>query len=338
MDSLFQPIVSNAVGRLLQLARGFALIAPHFTRHFVELLFEVIHLCLELILTLGVLGRTLGASTARLRQRHRLLRQLTVLARDLVGLLLRVLHIPLSARALFLLEAPLRFAELAERRARLTGGARVSRRCRTPHRIGGLPHLLSGLRQVRTITLSRQPLELASGFLSLFGERALAGAASLADLPRKRLLTLTLRFLLLPSRELAQLLHQRVELLIGLLLLCALRCFVLIRELVEILLEQLRKIFRHGSGAAAATSASTALLAHLLLVFFFGLLKLLQRAVLRGQGVGRRLRLKLPFGSAHLLCGFRQQLGNPLERGIGLYQPAVHAGYETLDLLAKFGL
>ena len=61
--------------------------------------------------------------------------------------------------------------------------------------------------------------------------------------PGERLLPLALGFLLLPARELAQLFHQRVDLLIGLLLLRALRGLVLVRELVEILLEELGEIF-----------------------------------------------------------------------------------------------
>ena len=168
-----------------------------------------------------------------------------MLAGDLFGLLLRALHVSLPARALFLLESPLRFAELAERGAGLTRGARIARRRRTPHRIGRLPHLLCGLREVGTIPLARQPLELSRGFFGLIGERALAGAAALTDLTGERLLPLPLGFLLLPSRELAQFLHQRVELLIRLLLLRALGGFVLIGELVEILLEELGEIFRH---------------------------------------------------------------------------------------------
>ena len=224
-----------------------------------------------------------------------------MLARDLLGLLLRALHVALAARTLLLLEPPLRFAQLAERRAGLSRAARIAGRRRAPHRVGGLPHLLRRLREIRTIALARQPLELPRRFFGLLGERALALAAALSALARERLLPLPLGFLLLPSRELAQLFHQRIDLLIGLLLLRALRRLVLVRELVEILLEEVREILLHRSGAAAATAAATALLAHLLLVLFFGLLQLLQRAILRRQRVGRRLRLQLSFGRASFL-------------------------------------
>ena len=72
-------------------------------------------------------------------------------------------------------------------------------------------------------------------------------AAALAHLSGQRLLALPLGFLLLPPRQLAQLLHERVHLLIGLLLLRALRGLVLIRQLVEVLLEQIREIAPRSS-------------------------------------------------------------------------------------------
>jgi hypothetical protein len=122
------------------------------------------------------------------------------------------------------------------------GARQVARRRRPPHRVCRLPHLLGGLREVGPIALARKPLELARGLFGLFGERALAGAATLAALSGERLLALTLRFLLLAPRELAQLLHQRIDLLIGLLLLRALRGLVLVRQLVHILLEELGEI------------------------------------------------------------------------------------------------
>ena len=166
-----------------------------------------------------------------------------MLARDLLGLLLRALHVALAARALLLLEPALRLAQLAERGAGLSGAARISGRCRAPHGVGGLPHLLRGLREIGAIALARQPLELPRGFFGLLGQRALARAAALAALAGQRLLPLPLGFLLLPARELAQFFHQRVDLLIGLLLLRALRRLVLVRQLVEVLLEELGEIF-----------------------------------------------------------------------------------------------
>jgi hypothetical protein len=153
------------------------------------------------------------------------------------------LHIAPAAGILLLLEPPLCLANLPERRARLTRAARIARRSRPPHRVGGLPHLLRRLRKIGPVALSRQPFQLARGFLSLLRQLTLSGAATLSNLPRQRLHPLPLGFLLLATCELAQFFHQRIQLLIGLLLLGALGGFVLIRELVKILLEQLCKIF-----------------------------------------------------------------------------------------------
>src|SRR5689334_21398020 len=132
-----------------------------------------------------------------------------MLAGDFVCLLLRRLHVALAAGSLFLLETALRLAQLAERRAGLTGTAWVAGRRRSPHCVGSLPRGLRGLREVGTIALARQALELPRRFFSLLGERALARAAALAALPRERLLALPLRFLLLPAGQLAQFFHQR---------------------------------------------------------------------------------------------------------------------------------
>ncbi len=261
-----------------------------------------------------------------------------MLARDFFGLLLRRLHVAFAAGALLLLEPALRLAQLPERRASLPCAARITGRCRAPHGVGGLPRGLSGLREIGTITLARQPLELSRRLFGLFGERALARAAALAALPGERLLPLALRFLLLPAGQLAQLFHQCVDLLIRLLLLRALRGFVLVCELVEILLEELGEIFLNRSGATAAATTASALLADLLLVFFLGPLQLRERAVLGLKCVRRSLCLQLSFGGAHLFNRFRQELRDAQKRRVRLDQPAVHAAHEALDLLAQLRL
>src|SRR5262249_24204904 len=159
-------------------------------------------------------------------------------------------------------------------------------------------------------------------FLGLLGELALAIAAALAHLPGHRLHPLPLGFLFLPAGELAQLFHQRVHLLVGLLLLRALRGFVLVGELVAILLGEIREGLGDGAGAPAPAAPTAALRSHLLFVLFLGFLELLQRAVLRRQRIVGRLGLELLLGRFHLGGRFRQQAGDLLERGIGLDQPA----------------
>jgi hypothetical protein len=220
----------------------------------------------------------------------------------------------------------------------LSSRAWISRRSGSPHLIGRLSRGLRGLRKVGTIALARQPLELACDLFCLFCQRALARAATLAALTGNRLLTLALGLLLLTPGELAEFFTERVDLLVGLLLLRALGGLVLIRQLVHVLLEQLREIFRHRTGATATAAATAALLADLLLVLLLGLLQLRQRTLFGRQRLGCRLRLQLRFGRAHFLDRFRKQLGDPLERGIRLDEPAVHPADKSFDLLSQLRL
>ena len=151
MNLLFEPVVADAVGRFLQLAA-----TPRARRAASRP--TCLSICFSSSFTLASSSYfrwpscrdfSFARPAARLRHRHRFLRQLAVLAGDLFGLLLRALHVALSARALFLLEPPLCFAKLSERGAGLAGAARISRRSRATHRVGGLPHLLRGLRAGR---------------------------------------------------------------------------------------------------------------------------------------------------------------------------------------------
>src|SRR5204862_7275265 len=126
--------------------------------------------------------------------------------------------------------------------------------------------------------------------LGLVREGALRVAAALA-LSRRRLAARALGFLLLPPRQLLQLLGELVDLLVGLLLRGALRGLVLVGHLVDFELEQVRELVGHRLLAAAAPAAALLLLlrADLGLVLFLGLLEVLEGAVLGGQGrIGRR--------------------------------------------------
>src|SRR4029077_5973225 len=96
---------------------------------------------------------------------------------------------------------------------------------------------------------------------------------------------LPLELLLLTARELLQLFLQLVDLLIAALLLGALLHLVLIRELVELELEQVGQVFGHLVLGAASAAASAALRAHLQLVLLLGVLQEFQRALLGRQGV-----------------------------------------------------
>ena len=145
-----------------------------------------------------------AACRVRLRQRHRLLGDSSLLlARDLLGLLLRV-----SCRArrgrLLLLEPALRLAQLTERRAGLRRallGSPSLPRAAWRRRPAARPRGLARDRDDCCSRDSRSSCRAASSACSR--ERALARAAALAALPGERLLPLALRFLLLPARELA---------------------------------------------------------------------------------------------------------------------------------------
>src|SRR5205807_4031023 len=120
--------------------------------------------------------------------------------------------------------------------------------------------------------------------LHLLGELALRGArVARSALARLRHAALPLELLLLPARELLQLLDELIDLLIALLLLGALLHLVLVRELVELELEQIREVLGQRAVLAAAASAAALLLRHLQLVLLLLLLQQLQRTRLGRQ-------------------------------------------------------
>src|SRR5439155_26588669 len=136
--------------------------------------------------------------------------------------------------------------------------------------------------------------------------------------------TLRLRLLLLPPRELLQLLQQLVELLIAVLLHRAIGGLVLVRHAIELELEEVGQLLRHLA-AAATPAASVAARADLCLVLFLGLLQEPERAVLRRQrAIGAR-GPELRLGLLHLGDGLREELGDLLERRVRLDETGVHA-------------
>jgi hypothetical protein len=116
-----------------------------------------------------------------------------------------------------------------------------------------LLHLPRRVEQILTLLFTRQPLETPRRLFDLIGERALLGAAAATAaaaltglLPAlERLAPLPLGFLLLPARQLLQLLEQLVHLAVVLLLRRLVGRLVAARDLVEILLEELRQLLLH---------------------------------------------------------------------------------------------
>ena len=277
-------LVADPVGRLGQLARRVALVAEHVTGGGVELLLELLDLAGELR---PCADRAAAPSPGARRPADRGLRDvlldLLLLAGHRLGLAQRVLHVASGARRLRLLELALGLLQLLHRLRGRGGRVRVAVCRRLPHRIGGLLQLARGLLQLRAVLFARELLELPRGFFRLLGERALRVAAALT-LALRGAPALPLGLLLLPARQLLQLLGELVDLLVGLLLRRALRRLVLVGHLVDFELEEIGELLGHLLAAATAAAALLLLVALTCsLVLFLGLLQELERAMLRRQ-------------------------------------------------------
>ena len=154
---------------------------------------------------------------------------------------------------------------------------------------------------------------------------------------RRRRPALALDFLLLPACELLQFLREFVHLLVAALLLGALLHLVLVRELVELELEQIREILGELVLGAAAAPAAAAL-THLHLVVLFGVLQQLQRALLRRQRFLRLLRLEVAFGGFHFRGRFRQRVGDGFESRIDHADTRLKLADELVHLRAQLRL
>ena len=162
--------------------------------------------------------------------------------------------------------------------------------------------------------------------------RAPAGPRGLAA-PRPP--ALPLRFLLLPARQLPEPLHQRIDLVVGGLLLSALHRLVLVLQLVELELEQIGQILGRVLPAAAATAATAALLDTNLVIGLFGPLQLLQGALLGRQRRVDVLFLERALRRPHLFRGPRQDRENRAKSRVGGHDAAVHPPHQGLHLLAQ---
>src|SRR6185503_9017431 len=102
---------------------------------------------------------------------------------------------------------------------------------RAPHRIRGFLDTPHRVVQVLSLLIARELLQLTRRFLGFLRQRPLARARSAAAalLALLREPPLTLHFLLLPPRQLLQLLDHLVDGVVGLLLLGALLHLVLVR-------------------------------------------------------------------------------------------------------------
>src|SRR5262249_52998077 len=156
--------------------------------------------------------------------------------------------VAVAAAALAALEPLLRLAEPVQRFVRLRAAVARSIRRRAPHRVRRLLELPDRVVDVAALLLARELLQLPRRLLELFGElplRVRAVTAARRRLSGLQRAALPLDLLLLASGELLQLLDHLVDLLIALLHLGALLHLVLVRELVELELEQVREVLGH---------------------------------------------------------------------------------------------
>ena len=112
---------------------------------------------------------------------------------------------------------------------------------------------------------------------------------------------------------------------------------VLVRQLVELQLEQIGEVLGHLVLSAAAAPA-TLLLRHLQLVLLFGLLQQLEGALL-----GRQRRIgfqgfQLALGRLHLLRRLGQHVGDFVVRGIDRAEPRLQLADELFHLFAQLCL
>ncbi len=218
LQLLLDLVVADLTRGFLQLARRLAGLARQLAAVAIELILERGDLLLQRVLALPELLGAGGAIAARGQILH-LVGDVALLALNLLGLALRILDVAFGARALRALQLTLDVAQPFGGGRRLARGARIAVRGRALHRVGRLLHLARGLGEIRTILLARQPFEPAGRFFGLLRQRALEiAAARVRRGLTAGLLLPPLQFLLLPPRQLAQLLGQLVDLLIGVLL------------------------------------------------------------------------------------------------------------------------
>ena len=168
-------------------------------------------------------------------------------ARELLGLLRRLLDVALAASTLIAFEPLLRLAQPFERGLRLCA--------RRPGPLAAASFIAfaascscrSGVAESCALLVARELLEPTRRFFDFLRELPLrvAAAAAARALAARRHSPLPLGLLLLPARQLLQLLDQFVDAAVLALLLGALLHLVLVRQLVHLELEQVGEVFGH---------------------------------------------------------------------------------------------
>ncbi len=254
-----------------------------------------------------------------------------------LGAPLRVLDVFLRAIGLAARQLIVGLPQLVERLLRLRAAVTRAVGRRAPHRVRRLLQLAREIAQILARHVARQLFETPRRLFDFGGELALALSAARRVLAGRRHPPLTLGLLLLALRELLQLVGELVDLLLALLLAGALLHLVLVRQLVELQLEEIGEVVGLLRAAAAAAAAAL-LLGELHLVLLLGRLQELQRGLL---GRHRRFRILLAqrrFGGPHLGRRLRQQVGDLLEALVLIDLTALHLLDELVDLRLQLAL
>ena len=252
-----QAVVANRSRGLGHLAGCGLLVARGVARGAIQLPFQLAELLLEhvlLLVDLTALLRSLRG--AGRRQLLRLLGDLLLPARDVVGLRLGLLDVALGALRLPALQAAFGLAQPLEGGLRLGGRVGVAASRGLAHRIRRLAHLPRRVGQVLPLLFTRQAFQPACGLFHLFGQRPLlrvAGPAATATTTAALLLSaferaapLPLGLLLLTARQLLQLLQQLVHLAVAFLLHRLVGRLVAAGHLVQFLVEDVGQLLLHA--------------------------------------------------------------------------------------------
>ena len=333
--------LADRLRRLLQLVGALGAVAPGRGGELVQPGQDVAHLFGHGLLGLADPPDLIGRGATHARHRFHAVLHVLLLPGQLVHPLARFLQVALETLVLRSAEIVAGIAQPPQRRPCLghTGAAPVRRR--PAHRVGRLLQLARDLLELPVARLAREPLQLPRGLLRLLGQLPgrVAPAPALSPLLGGGPTLLSLQLLLLAAGELAELLHQLVDLLVGALLLAALHGLVLIAELVRLELEEVGEILGAGSPLTLATAASALLLAlqrHEALVRLLGLLELPERALFGTDGATRAQAAQRVHRLVHRIDGDGQALGDVLERLVGSCDAAVDDSLgERLDLLAQ---
>ena len=336
-DLLLELALADAVRGLLELGGRAALLAAELGRRRVDVALEVGDPRLHLVLALGQAADALDALLiVEVAEAGHLPGHVRLFRRQLRRAALEVLDVARQALALLPLQLALDLAQAVKGRRRLGEPLVVGVRGGLAHGVGRLLQPPRRLHHLGRLLLAGEPLEPPRRLLRLFGEHPLRGApAGPRGLAAPRPPPLPLGLLLLPAGELAQPLHQGVDLVVRGLLLPALHRLVLVLQLVELELEQVGEVLGRGLAAAPPAAAPAALLDADLVVGLLGPLKLLQGALLGRQRAVDVLLLERRLGRPHLLGRPRQNRENRAERGVGGHDAAVHAPHQGVDLLAQ---